>query len=91
MKDVWTDGHQQNKAAGHRQGLKERHGLHGGAKCNRDLKCVKKFCGVSRWYRAAVVLRWWSRRLIPETRVRFLVVTHLLTSLNLTVSTLAPE
>ena len=35
-----------------------------------------------------IVLRWsiWHRRLIPETRVRSPVATHLLTSLNLPVS-----
>ena len=32
MKEVWTDSHQQSKAACHRQGLKERHGQHGEAK-----------------------------------------------------------
>ena len=29
MKEVWTEGHQQSEPAGHRQGLKEWHRLHG--------------------------------------------------------------
>ena len=33
----------------------------------------------------------WSSGLIPETRVRSSVATHLLTSLNLPVSSLAPD
>ena len=32
MEEVWTEGHQQSEAAGHQQGLKERHRLHGDAK-----------------------------------------------------------
>ena len=44
--------------------------------CNRNLETRQKLCGEGRWYRAAVVFRLWRRRLIPETRVRSLVVTH---------------
>ena len=29
MKEVWTDGHQQSEAAGHRHGLKQWHRLYG--------------------------------------------------------------
>ena len=32
MEDVWTEGHQQSEPAGHWQGLKERHRLHGKGK-----------------------------------------------------------
>ena len=59
--------------------------------CNRNPETRQKLCGAVRWYRAAVVWRLWRRRLIPETRVRFPVATHLLTSLNLPVSSLAPD
>ena len=51
----------------------------------------QKLCGAVRWYRVAVVQRLWRRRLIPETRVRSPVATHLLTSLNLPVSSLATD
>ena len=56
--------------------------------CNRSLETRQKLCGAVLWYRAAVVER---RRPIPETRVRSRVATHLLTSLNLPVSSLAPD
>ena len=59
--------------------------------CNRNPETRQKLCGAVRWYRAAVVKRLWRRRLNPETRVRSLVATHLLTSLNLPVSSLAPD
>ena len=61
----------------------------GGGWCNRNPETRQKLCGAVRWYRAAVVKRLWRRRLIPETRVRSPVATHLLTSLNLPVSSLA--
>ena len=61
------------------------------AHCNRNPETRQKLCGAVRWYRAAVVKRLWRRRLIPETRVRSPVATHLLTSLNLSVSSLAPD
>ena len=55
------------------------------------LKHVKKLCDAVQWFRAVVVYRLWRRRLIPEARVRSPVATHLLTSLNLLVSSLAPD
>ena len=55
------------------------------------LKHVKKLCVAVRWYRDAVVKRSWRRRLILETWVRSPVATHLLTFLNLPVSSLAPD
>ena len=58
--------------------------------CNRNPETREKLCDAVRWYRAAVVQRWWRGRLVPETRVRSPVATHLLTSLNLSVSSLAP-
>ena len=59
--------------------------------CNRNPETRQKLCGAHRWYRAAVVQRLWRRRPISETRVRSSVATHLLTSLNLPVSSLAPD
>ena len=59
--------------------------------CNRNPETRQKLCGAVRWYRAAVVQQLWRRKLIPETRVRSPVATHLLTSLNLPVSSLAPD
>ena len=41
------------------------------------LKHAESPFGAVRWYRAAVVWRLWRRRLIPETRVRSPVATHL--------------
>ena len=64
------------------------------ALCNvtGTLKHVKSSVArLGAWYRAAVVLRLWRRRLVPETRVRSPVATHILTSLNLPVSSLAPD
>ena len=55
--------------------------------CNRSPETRQKLCGAVRWYGAAVVQRVWRRRPIPETRVR----SHLLRSLNLPVSSLAPD
>ena len=57
--------------------------------CNRNPETRQKLCGAVRWYRAAVVWRLWRRR--PQTRVRSSIATHLLTSLNLPVSSLAPD
>ena len=59
--------------------------------CNRNPETRQKLCGAVRWYRAAVVWRLWRRRLIPETQAQSPVATHLSTSLNLPVSSLAPD
>ena len=58
---------------------------------NRNPETRQTLCGAGRWYRAAVVKWLWRRRLIPETRVRSPVATHLSTSMNPPVSSLAPD
>ena len=59
--------------------------------CNRNPEARQKLCGAIGWYHAAVVKQLWRRRPIPETWVRSPVATHLMTSLNLPVSSLAPD
>ena len=71
--------------------LKDLPQAHCEGKCNRNPETRQKLCGAVWWYRAAVVQRLWRRRPIPETRVRSSVATHLLASLNLPVSSLAPD